>query len=164
MASIENRSRFVVTVQNREDLTQTFAYNRDKQLKLYIATLKADGYKPKLVRTNDSFAIRVRDAGHLNQCLYAHTEHVHGRHPDRQRRHQLVAGDYPRHRRLGRAGAGHGPAGDPHPWHLFCHGDAGAVAVRVFFGVPVSVVRRRERPARRQRPRNPPVRSHARPA
>lgn len=74
MASIENRSRFVVTVQNREDLTQTFAYNRDKQLKLYIAKLKADGFKPKLVRTDDSFAIRVRDAGHLNQCLYAHSE------------------------------------------------------------------------------------------
>lgn len=74
MASIENRSRFVVSVQNREDLTQTFAYNRDKQLKAYITKLKADGYKPKLVRTNDSFAIRVRDAGHLNQCLYAHTE------------------------------------------------------------------------------------------
>ncbi|PHV48369.1 integrase [Janthinobacterium sp. BJB301] len=74
MASIENRSRFVVSVKNREDLTQTFAYNRDKQLKAYIAKLKADGYKPKLVRTNDSFAIRVRDAGHLNQCLYAHTE------------------------------------------------------------------------------------------
>jgi hypothetical protein len=39
MASIENRSRFIVTVQNREDLTETFAYNRDKQLKLYIAKL-----------------------------------------------------------------------------------------------------------------------------
>jgi hypothetical protein len=74
MASIENRSRFIVAVQNREDLTQTFAYNRDKQLKLYIAKLKAKGYKPNLVRTNDSFAIRVREAGHRTQCLYMHSE------------------------------------------------------------------------------------------
>lgn len=74
MASIENRSRFIVTVQNREDLTQTFAYNREKQLKLYLAELKAGGYKPKLGRTDDSFAIRVREAGHRPQCLYALSE------------------------------------------------------------------------------------------
>lgn len=71
MASIENRSRFIVTVQNREDLTRTFACTRDKELKRYIAKLKADGYKPKLVRTDDYYAIRVRDAGHRVQCLYA---------------------------------------------------------------------------------------------
>lgn len=64
MASIENRSRFIVAVQNREVLTQTFAYNREKQLKLYLAELKAGGYKPKLGRTDDSFTIRVREAGH----------------------------------------------------------------------------------------------------
>ena len=74
MASIENRSRFVVTVQNCEDLAKTFAYNREKELKAYIAELKAAGYKPKLARTNDSFAIRVRDAGHRNQYLYACSE------------------------------------------------------------------------------------------
>jgi hypothetical protein len=34
MASIENQSRFIVTVKNREDLTHIFAYNREKQLKL----------------------------------------------------------------------------------------------------------------------------------
>jgi len=30
MAFIETRSRFIISVQNREDLSQTFAYNRDK--------------------------------------------------------------------------------------------------------------------------------------
>jgi integrase len=74
MASIENRSRFVVSVQNCGHLTQTFAYNREKQLQAYIAELKAEGYKPKLARTNDSYAIRVREAGHRNQCLYASSE------------------------------------------------------------------------------------------
>lgn len=73
MASIENRSRFIVTVSNR-DLTETFAYNREAALKAHIAKLKAEGYKPKLSRANDSFAIRIRDAGHRKQCLYASSE------------------------------------------------------------------------------------------
>jgi len=75
MASIENRSRFVVTVQNREDLTETFAFNREVALKACIAKLKADGYKPKLTRTNDSFAIRIREAGQRRQTLYASSQH-----------------------------------------------------------------------------------------
>lgn len=74
MASIENRSRFVVTVQNRDDLTQTFAFNREKHLRVYLAELKAKGLKPKLARTNDNFAIRVRDAGHRKQTLYGTSE------------------------------------------------------------------------------------------
>lgn len=74
MASIENRSRFIVTVQNRDDLTQYFACNREKPLKAYIAQLKADGYKPRLDRTNDRYLIRVREAGHPKQDLYAYSE------------------------------------------------------------------------------------------
>ncbi|KAB8060007.1 integrase [Janthinobacterium sp. FT14W] len=74
MASIENRSRFIVTVQTREDLTQTFACNREKQLKLYLAELKAGSYQPKLGRTDDSFAIRVREAVQRPQCLCALSE------------------------------------------------------------------------------------------
>jgi hypothetical protein len=45
MASIENRSRIVATVQNRSDLAKTFAYNRKSSLNAYIAKLKADGFK-----------------------------------------------------------------------------------------------------------------------
>lgn len=74
MASIENRSRFLVTVQNREDLTATFACNREAALKAHIAKLKAGGFKPKLTRTNDYFAIRIREAGQRTQCLYANSE------------------------------------------------------------------------------------------
>lgn len=44
MASIENRSRCVVSVQNRDDLTKTFAFNREAALKQYIADLKAQLY------------------------------------------------------------------------------------------------------------------------
>lgn len=74
MASIENRSRFVVKVLNVPALTQTFAYNREASLKAYLAELESQGYKPKLSRTDDSFAIRIRDTAHPKQCLYASTE------------------------------------------------------------------------------------------
>jgi hypothetical protein len=43
MASIENRSRYIVSVRNRDDLTKTFAFNREAALKQYIADLKAQG-------------------------------------------------------------------------------------------------------------------------
>lgn len=71
MATIENRSVYVVTVLKREDLTKTFAYTRKNGVKAYVAELKAAGYQPKLSRTDDKFAIRVRDLGHRHQCLYA---------------------------------------------------------------------------------------------
>lgn len=74
MASIENRSRFVVTVQKRDDLTETFAYNREKELKAYLARLKSEGFKPKLCRTNDIYAVRIRELGHVRQTLYAASE------------------------------------------------------------------------------------------
>ena len=74
MASIENRSRFVVTVQNRGDLTKTFAYTRVEELKAYIAKLKEQDFKPKLSRTNDRYAIRIRSVSSRKQCLYAPSE------------------------------------------------------------------------------------------
>lgn len=74
MASIENRSRYVVTVQNRDDLTKTFACTREAELKTYIAHLKAQGYKAKLSRTNDKYLVRVREGGKTEQSLPASSE------------------------------------------------------------------------------------------
>ena len=74
MASIENRSRYVVTVQNRDELAKTFACNREADLKAYIAHLKAHGYKAKLSRTNDNYVVRVREAGKTKQTLPARSE------------------------------------------------------------------------------------------
>lgn len=74
MASIENRSRYVVSVQNRDDRTKTFAFNREAALKQYIAALKAQGFKPKLSRTNDAYVVRVREAGKPKQTLTASSE------------------------------------------------------------------------------------------
>jgi integrase len=74
MASIENRSRFVVAVQNRDDLTKTFTYSALKALKAYIDKLKTQGFKPKASRLNDSFAVRVRQVGYPDQCIFATSE------------------------------------------------------------------------------------------
>ena len=74
MASIENRSRFKVTVLNRDDLTLTFTHSALKAVKAYIEELRAKGFKPKLSRLNDSFAVRVRQVGYPDQTLFAASE------------------------------------------------------------------------------------------
>ncbi|MFY7867398.1 site-specific integrase [Roseateles sp.] len=74
MASIENRSRFKVTVQNRNDLTRTFTHNAVKAVKAYVEELKIQRFKPKLSRLNDSFAVRVRQIGYPDQTLFATSE------------------------------------------------------------------------------------------
>lgn len=74
MASIENRSRFKVTVQNRDDLTLTFTHSAVKAVKTYVEELRAKGFKPKVSRLNDSFAVRVRQVGYPDQTLFAASE------------------------------------------------------------------------------------------
>ncbi len=74
MAYIENRSRFKVAVQNRDDLTQTFTHSATKAVKAYLQELKDLGLKPKVSRLNDAFAVRVRQVGYPDQCICATTE------------------------------------------------------------------------------------------
>lgn len=73
MASIENRSRFRVTVQNRTDLNCTFAHNATPAVAAYVKKLKAQGFKPKLSRLDNLFALRVRRVGYPNQTLFFKT-------------------------------------------------------------------------------------------
>jgi len=74
MASIENRSRFKVAVQNRGNLTLTFTHSAVKAVKAYVEELKSQGFKPKVSRLNDSFAVRVRQVGYPDQTLFAASE------------------------------------------------------------------------------------------
>lgn len=71
MASIENRSKIKVWVKNRPDLTKTFEYNADKAIQAYLAQLKTQGYKPQRESLEDRYAIRARQVGYPNLCLYA---------------------------------------------------------------------------------------------
>lgn len=102
MASIENRSRFKVSVHNRDDLTLTFTHSAVKPLKAYIEELKAKGFKPKLSRLNDSFAVRVRQVGYPNQTLFAASEDEAVKIQQRieSERHQGLFVDYGKARRF----------------------------------------------------------------
>jgi integrase len=74
MASIENRSKVQVSVKNRDDLTKSFEYSAAKAIKAYVEQLKAQGFKPKLTSLNNHYAIRVRQVGYPDLCLYASSE------------------------------------------------------------------------------------------
>lgn len=69
MPSVQNRSRFRITVKNRDDLTKLFPYNRTADVKAYFANLKAQGLKPRVDRTDDAFEVRIRSKGHPDQNM-----------------------------------------------------------------------------------------------
>lgn len=74
MASIENRSQYLVTVKHRDDLKQTFAHSARKKADAYVESLKGQGLKPKLSRLDDYYVVRVRSVSNRNQTLVAHSE------------------------------------------------------------------------------------------
>lgn len=73
MASIENRSRYQVSVKNREDLTKTFAHSSKSKAEEYCQSLELQKLKPKLSRLDDNYIIRIRTRtpGRDDQVLYA---------------------------------------------------------------------------------------------
>lgn len=74
MASIENRSRFVVTVQNDPNLNKTFLHNQKKDAQAYVKHLKEGGHTLELARENNSYAVRAREVGYPPQCIIASNE------------------------------------------------------------------------------------------
>ncbi|WP_417069488.1 site-specific integrase [Niveibacterium terrae] len=74
MASIENRSRFEVTVRNRDDLTQIFAHNAKKRAEAYCKSLSGQGLKPKLARLDDYYVVRDRSRSRKDQMLRANSK------------------------------------------------------------------------------------------
>jgi len=73
MASIENRSRYQVSVKNRDDLTKTFAHSSKSKAEEYCQSLEAQKLKPRLSRLDDNYIIRVRTRGRDDQVLYANS-------------------------------------------------------------------------------------------
>ena len=74
MARIENRSRFIVTVKNRGDLSKTFPFDATDAVKAYIADLTAQKFKPKASRLNDTYLVRFRAVGHPDMNLTVGSE------------------------------------------------------------------------------------------
>lgn len=74
MARIENRSRFTVTVKNRDDLTKTFPFDAQEGVAAYIGELKALKLKPKVARLNDAYLVRFRTVGYPEMSLTVGSE------------------------------------------------------------------------------------------
>lgn len=63
MATIENRSRYTVTVKNREDLFKEFSFRNIEEARVYASDL-AKQFKPVLTQKEDSFFVRIRQTGY----------------------------------------------------------------------------------------------------
>lgn len=63
MPTVENRSRFVVSVKNNATLTKEFPYEKTAAASQYFALLTGQGLKPRIRRTDDAFLIRIRQKG-----------------------------------------------------------------------------------------------------
>lgn len=64
MADIVNRSRFCVTVRNREDLTRFFPFDRLEEALAYKAQLLAQKLKPRARQLEARFLVRIRQTGY----------------------------------------------------------------------------------------------------
>lgn len=71
MASIENRSRYVVSVKNRNDLTKEFPYSDARRAREYLKQLRGDGLKPKITQLSDNLLVRFRNKGQPPQAIKA---------------------------------------------------------------------------------------------
>ncbi|MDR3452869.1 MAG: site-specific integrase [Rhodoferax sp.] len=69
MATITNRSNFVVTVTKHDELEKSFPYDAHDKLKAYVKSLREQGFKPKLVQLATSFLVRVRRTGYPDQSI-----------------------------------------------------------------------------------------------
>ncbi|MRT01409.1 tyrosine-type recombinase/integrase [Ralstonia pickettii] len=67
MATIENRSKYVVTVKHNDALQRTFPFTEFQRAKAYGMELRQQGYKPKLGQLEDTFFVRIRQKGHKAQ-------------------------------------------------------------------------------------------------
>jgi hypothetical protein len=64
MADLTNRSRFRVTVRNRDDLTQHFSFNKLDDVEAYMAKLRVQHLKPRVEQLDESWLVRIREKGH----------------------------------------------------------------------------------------------------
>lgn len=70
MATIENRSKHIISVKNRDDLYREFPFNRENDAQAYFRELKEQHFKPMHSRMDDAFLVRIREKG---QRPFQHT-------------------------------------------------------------------------------------------
>jgi integrase len=64
MATIENRSRYTISVKHRDDLYREFPFTELAQAKQYAIALTKQDYKPFLNQKENAFLIKITQAGH----------------------------------------------------------------------------------------------------
>ena len=64
MTTIQNRSRLIVTVKNRPDVTRFFPYNALDKVEAYVRELRSQGLRPAAKQGDDTWEVRVRDKGY----------------------------------------------------------------------------------------------------
>jgi hypothetical protein len=73
LATITNRSRYVVSVKNRPDLTQEFPFTDGQRARARLGELRAKGFKPTLTQREDTLLVRIRVKGLPKQSFQAKT-------------------------------------------------------------------------------------------
>jgi hypothetical protein len=63
MATVSNRSKYVVSVPRHDALGRAFPYSARAAVEAYVATLRADGHRPRVARADDCFEVRIRQKG-----------------------------------------------------------------------------------------------------
>lgn len=71
MATITNRSRYVVSVKNRPDLTKEFPFSNAQRARARLEELRAEGFKPTLTQREDTLLVRIRKKGLPKQTFKA---------------------------------------------------------------------------------------------
>ena len=81
VATIENRSRFVVSVKSKDEYYREFPFTNRDAADEYCAWLETEkGYKAKLKQKEDSFFVRIRQTGYpLFQKTFKSLEPNHSR-------------------------------------------------------------------------------------
>ena len=69
MATIENRSRYCVTVKNRDDKTRRFPYTQFAKAEAYMDSLLGESLKPSAKQEDDQFFVRIRQKGYRKQQM-----------------------------------------------------------------------------------------------
>ena len=64
MATIDNRSRYTVSVKSRKDLYRGFPFSSLKDAKQYASELAAERFKPTLAQKEDCLLVRIRQTGY----------------------------------------------------------------------------------------------------
>jgi integrase len=63
VATLENRSRYCVSVKNRDDLTAFFPFSKFAATQAHMASLRQQGLKPKATQLDEHWLVRIRQTG-----------------------------------------------------------------------------------------------------